>query len=192
MCPRARGRATVTRSCCSSHDRAASAGSEFACGSACASPSARRGRSSDVWRCEVCASAGAARSRTLEVTLENLGDLIETRVVDVVLSARGRASGSRRGTRGAAWNSRDPDRALRGSATWTRARARRGRRRREAELQAAAVIAQRPGPRSPAAQPRRAAARSPSARSCTRPARRAHACRSREGRCHAGRTWGRS
>ncbi len=31
----------------------------------------------------------SARSRALEVTLENLGDLIETRVVDVVLSARG-------------------------------------------------------------------------------------------------------
>ena len=33
----------------------------------------------------------SGRSRNLDVTLENLGDLIETRVVDVVLSARGRA-----------------------------------------------------------------------------------------------------
>ena len=32
----------------------------------------------------------SSRSRNLDVTLENLGDLIETRVVDVVLSARGR------------------------------------------------------------------------------------------------------
>ena len=30
------------------------------------------------------------RVRTLDVTLENLGDLIEAKVVDVVLSARGR------------------------------------------------------------------------------------------------------
>jgi hypothetical protein len=33
----------------------------------------------------------SARFRNLEVTLANLGDLIETKVVDVVLSARGRS-----------------------------------------------------------------------------------------------------
>ena len=33
----------------------------------------------------------STRARTLEVTLENLGDLIEVRVVDIVLSARGHA-----------------------------------------------------------------------------------------------------
>ena len=49
-----------------------------------------RARSFDASPCEVCASAEAAAFARVDVTVANLGDLIETRVVDVVLSARGR------------------------------------------------------------------------------------------------------
>ena len=41
----------------------------------------------------------SGRARSLEVTVENLGDLIETKVVDVVLSARGRVDRAHAETR---------------------------------------------------------------------------------------------
>ena len=149
--------------------------------------------SSGVSRCEVCASAGALDLAVIDVTLENLGDLIETkRRGRRGLSARGRVERVHaERTRGAA-GTRAILTAPTGEATRPRARDASRSAAREAELQAAAVSC---SGRARAARRRSrgaTAARSPPARSCSRPARRARACpRGRAGRSHAERTWAR-